>query len=628
MDEPSLFDHVAENMNPGDSAPAFGYEVRSPDHDRFTSVSRTSNSSTGSFRPAAGGVGGVPAAGGADGAPVAGGAGGTPAVAGWEGSWFNDPAFNGSHANGSIDTWTSFEDPSGFQSRVGNNSLFLDSLGTSSTKAQDDLNGRRLFSSLLKAQKTYADNLAASDPRKAGLAYADVESMRQGFDELTASGWSSSDAARALSMVGSVFGGYANVAANAQYLKRFAGLRGVDSTTAAGEFESYRRNFIGSYLSAYGIPQGATKDSVVVDNGNNDFSDIVGAMRGVEDTYDWQFNRATYLDVMKRAGKLAADLAVSGMTVADVGADKVVRAALMQNGSLRDGDPADNPVVRLQMLQARDRELVRLSPDAETDTIVNPNRTPDFGKDASAAAADLQDFGLVRAVRQALFDHRARLVRGGLDPDDFGADTSQLRTDIVSAFKLFSTSAAGVEDSTFNALADLMIDSVADGRPADVATLSQEAVRDLDVSQAGALGKWTRSLTAETAEGQKRLMETVMPFVATLANSAGVSLRDPLVTTLMARLSNTLRRSFLDRKTVAGLEELETEATVPIPQLAAGAGEDGAPAFVSPRDSEIWAAVQKDVAPFLRLFEQAIHARAVAAGHRAAVVAQAKEDAE
>lgn len=115
-----------------------------------------------------------------------------------------------------------------------------------------------------------------------------------------------------------------------------------------------------------------------------------------------------------------------------------------------------------------------------------------------------------------------------------------------------------------------------------------------------------------------------MPFVATLANTAGVSLRDPIVTTLVARLSNTLRRNFLDRRTIAGLEQLEAEATVAPPGLAPG--ENGAPAYSIP-DDEIWKSVQKDVQPFLKLFEQAIHSRAVSAAHRAALVADAKDNA-
>lgn len=593
MADQSMEQHVAEEMNPNDNAPYFSYEVRSPQYDMFSHDS----------------------GGGSSGAP-----------AGFENSWLDDPRYNGSRTNGSVDTWRTSGDPNGFRSRVGLNSLFLDSLGGPASMERADASGRRLFGSLLKAQRAYADNLAATDPKKAGLAYADIDSMQQGFDELVSGGWTTSDAAKALSMAGSVFGGYANAAANAQYMKRFADTRGVDASTAAGEFESYRRNFIGSYLSAYGVPQGATKDSVIVDNGNNDFSDVIGAIRGIEDEYNWQFNRATYADVMKRVGKMAADLAVSGMSVADVGADRVVRAALMQNGSLRDGDPSDNPVVKLQTLQAMDRDLVRLFPGEEgADTATNPYRTPDFGRDASAALADSQDFGLARAIRQALFDHRARLVRGGLDPDaDFGSDTSQLRADVAANLRLFSTSSTGVDDDTFNALADALIDNVASRRQADVVSVAADVAGRLPPDQSEALGKWTRSLTAGSAAGQRRLAETVMPFVATLANTAGVSLRDPIVTTLVARLSNTLRRNFLDRRTVAGLEQLEAEATVAPPGLAPG--ENGAPAYSIP-DDEIWKSVQKDVQPFLKLFEQAIHSRAVSAAHRAALVADAKDNA-
>lgn len=621
MAEQTIIDRAAEDMNPGDSAPAFAYEVRSPQYDMFPHPQNDFDDASSLAGPAAGGRdGGV-----AGGRGASAGEGGSSSLD-WSGSWLNDPRYNGSRTNGSVDTWAEFEDPHGFRSRVGMNSMFLDSLGTSSADARSDAAGRRLFSSLVRAQRAYADNLSATDPKKAGLAYADIDSMRHGFEELTAGGWSSSDAARALSMAGSVFGGYSNAAGNARYMKRFAETRGIDATATAGEFESYRRNFIGAYLSAYGVPQGASKDSVVVDNGNSDFSDVVGALRGVEDTYNWQFNRATYVDVMKRVGKMAADLAVSGMTVADVGADRIVRAALMQNGSLRDGDPADNPVVKLQKLQAMDRDLVRLFPGAEgEDTVTNPFRTPDFGKDASAALADSQDFGLTRAVRQALFDHRARLVRDGMDPDrDFGADTMQLRSDIASSLRMFSTSSAGVEDSTFEALADAMIDSVASRRAADVTELAGQVAQRIGGGQAEALGKWTRSLVAGSAAGQRRLAETVMPFVATLANSAGVSLRDPIVTTLVARLTNTLRRNFLDRRTVAGLEQLEAEATVTPPGLAPG--ENGAPAYSVP-DDEIWKSVQKDVQPFLKLFEQAIHSRAVSAAHRAALVADAKDNA-
>jgi hypothetical protein len=621
MAEQTIIDRAAEEMNPGDSAPAFAYEVRSPQYDMFPHPRNDFDDASSLAGPAAGGRDGGVASG--RGAPA--GGGGSSGLD-WSGSWLNDPRYNGSRTNGSVDTWAEFEDPHGFRSRVGMNSMFLDSLGTSSADARSDAAGRRLFSSLVRAQRAYADNLSSTDPKKAGLAYADIDSMRQGFEELTAGGWSSSDAARALSMAGSVFGGYSNAAGNARYMKRFAETRGIDATAAAGEFESYRRNFIGAYLSAYGVPQGASKDSVVVDNGNSDFSDVVGALRGVEDAYNWQFNRATYVDVMKRVGKMAADLAVSGMSVADVGADRVVRAALMQNGSLRDGDPADNPVVKLQKLQAMDRDLVRLFPGAEgEDTVTNPFRTPDFGKDASAALADSQDFGLTRAVRQALFDHRARLVRDGMDPDrDFGADTMQLRSDIASSLRMFSTSSAGVEDSTFEALADAMIDSVASRRAADVTELAGQVAQRIGGGQAEALGKWTRSLVAGSAAGQRRLAETVMPFVATLANTAGVSLRDPIVTTLVARLTNTLRRNFLDRRTVAGLEQLEAEATVAPPGLAPG--ENGAPAYSIP-DDEIWKSIQKDVQPFLKLFEQAIHSRAVSAAHRAALVADAKDNA-
>lgn len=467
------------------------------------------------------------------------------------------------------------------------------SLGGFPSLAQDDDNGLRAgqtyMRSLMKAQKAYAMNLAAKDPQSAGIALADLDGMRDGFDALAAEGWNGREAAHVIGVVGRVFGGYGNAVENAKQLKRFADTRGVDLVTAGNELWSLQKNFGAGYLSDYGFTGKVTPESAHYENIRDNFTDLLSAMWKVEDQYDWQFDQATYRDVFNRCRRMAADLDLAGVSVKGVGAEAIVRSALKENGSLNDDARLNGDVTALMQSTARDRGLISLAPGFSEDTAGNPYRVQEFGSTRSerdAARADDQDFGLVRSLRQALFRHRARSVAAGRGYDDF-SDTSTLRQELARSMRMFSTGSAHVSDDTFLALADGMVASVREGERTSVVELAQRLADVSSDSQAEALGTWTRSLMMDTAEGDRRLRETAYPFIEEIAASTGLGYRDPAMEPLIAQVYGIVKRAFLDQRTVAGLDEMSSEVS----------------------DEELWKGVREKLGPQLEKFRSTVDAR-------------------
>lgn len=437
-----------------------------------------------------------------------------------------------------------------------------------SAGAEDD-NGMRMgrahMQGLLRAQKAYAMNLATRDPQAAGVALADMDGMRDGFNALVAEGWNGRDAAHTIGMVGRVFGGYGNTAENARLLKRFADSRGVDMQTAGNELWSLQKNFGAGYLTDYGFTGKVTPDSAHYENIRDNFTDFLSAMWKVEQQYDWQFNQATYRDVFNRCRGIAADLDLAGLSVKGVGAEAIVRAALKENGSLNDDAMLSAPVTQLMQSRARDRALVSLAPGLTMDTASNPFGTGSAGTTAKERAeqdADDHDFGLVRSLRQALFRHRAHSVNEGLGADDF-KDFSTLRKDFANSFRMFSTGSARVNDDTFLKLADGVIRHVAAGEATSVVEAAKELAESggVDQDQADALATWSRALVMDTAEGDRALRETAYPFVEEIAMNAGVSMKDPAIAPFVARAYSMVRRTLLDRRVVADLNGLGDEVS-------------------------------------------------------------------
>lgn len=459
--------------------------------------------------------------------------------------------------------------------------------------AQDDDNGLKAgqtyMRSLMKAQKLYATNLAVKDPQAAGIALADMDGMRDGFQALVTEGWNGREAAHVIGAVGRVFGGYGNAVENAKQLKRFADTRGVDLVTAGNELWSLQKNFGAGYLSDYGFTGKVTPESAHYENIRDNFTDLLSAMWKVEDQYDWQFDQATYRDVFNRCRRMAADLDLAGVSVKGVGAEAIVRSALKENGSLNDDARLNGDVSALMQSTTRDRGMLTLAPGFSEDTAGNPYRSQGFGTTKSerdAARADDQDFGLVRSLRQALFRHRARSVGAGRGYDDF-SDTSALRQDLARSMRTFSTGSAPVSDDTFLELADGMIASVKEGAPTSVVELAQRLAAVSSDDQAEALGVWTRSLMMDTAEGDRRLRETAYPFIEELAASTGLGYKDPAMEPLIAQVYGIVRRSFLDRRTVAGLSELTAETT----------------------DEDLWKEIKASLEPQLKKFRDTVAAR-------------------
>lgn len=433
--------------------------------------------------------------------------------------------------------------------------------------AQDDDNGLKAgqtyMRSLMKAQKLYATNLAARDPQAAGIALADMDGMRDGYQALVTEGWNGREAAHVIGAVGRVFGGYGNAVENAKQLKRFADTRGVDLVTAGNELWSLQKNFGAGYLSDYGFTGKVTPESAHYENIRDNFTDLLSAMWKIEDQYDWQFDQATYRDVFNRCRRMAADLDLAGVSVKGVGAEAIVRSALKENGSLNDDARLNGDVSALMQSTSRDRGLLTLAPGFPEDTAGNPYKAQGFGTTKSerdAARADDQDFGLMRNLRQALFRHRARSVGAGRGYDDF-SDTSALRQDLARSMRMFSTGSAPVSDDTFLELADGMIASVKEGTPTSVVELARRLAEVSSDDQAEALGVWTRSLMMDTAEGDRRLRETAFPFIEEIAASTGLSFKDPAMEPFVAQTYNLVKRAFLDRRTVANLDSVTAEMT-------------------------------------------------------------------
>lgn len=418
---------------------------------------------------------------------------------------------------------------------------------------------------LAEDRRRYASRVAMTDPEGAGIATADIDGMNDGFRSLVATGWDPAEAAHAIGTVGRVFGSYGNVEDDATFLARFADTRGTDLPSVAREFEAHRKVFGDNYATAYGFNSQVTPSSSHYEDINNGYSDVLSAMRAIEDRYDWQFSRATYRDVMQRTARVAADLAVTGLTLSDVGAEDVVRYALAQNGSLREN--VRNPVADLVAAQRSDSASLSLFGDGDYDSA--GNRSGDGGNRES------NDFGLLRAIRQRVFDHRARAMKAGLGPDDF-SDTSLLRRDLADSLRMFSTSSARVSDDTFLKVADGLIEGLRNrSDKVVVSDVARKVANDSSPDQAAALGKWVRSLMLDSPEAQRILDGVTASYVTKYAGAAGVSLRDPLVTAFSAKVGNTLRRKFLDGQTIAGLDGFG-DALALDPEIAKSVAESSA----------------------------------------------------
>lgn len=468
--------------------------------------------------------------------------------------------------------------------------------------------GRAHLRGLMKAQRLYAMNLAARDPQAAGMALADLDGMRDGFGALVGEGWNGKEAAHVLGAVGRVFGGYGNAVENAKQLKRFADTRGVDLQTAGNELWSLQKNFGAGYLTDYGFTGKVTPESAHYENIRNNFTDILSAMWKVEDDYDWQFDQATYRDVFNRCRRIAADLDLAGLSLKAVGAEAVVRSALKDNGSLNDDSRLDRAVSDLMASPLRDRNLITLAPGFAADTASNPFSAPGAATtraERQAEEEDLRDFGLLRSMRQELFRHRARSVNAGLGADDF-TDYQTLQNGFVRAFRAFSTGSAAVDDKTFSALAKNLIASIRAGKQTSVMEAAAELAPRLSMSQADALGQWSRSLLMDTADGDRRLRDTAFPFIEEIAAQTGMSYKDPAMEPFIAQTYNIVKRSFLDRRTVANLDSVTAETT----------------------DDALWDDVKARMAPQLRRLKSITEAKNAQLAARAEQVAQARERAK
>ena len=478
--------------------------------------------------------------------------------------------------------------------------------------AQDDPDGvkagRAHLRGLMKAQRLYAMNLAARDPQAAGMALADLDGMRDGFDALVGEGWNGKEAAHVIGAVGRVFGGYGNATENAKQLKRFADTRGVDLQTAGNELWSLQKNFGAGYLTDYGFTGKVTPESAHYENIRDNFTDILSAMWKVEDDYDWQFDQATYRDVFNRCRRIAADLDLAGLSLKAVGAEAVVRSALKDNGSLNDDSKLDRAVSDLMASPLRDRNLITLAPGFAADTASNPFSAPGAATtraERQAEEEDLRDFGLLRSMRQELFRHRARSVNAGLGADDF-TDYQTLQNGFVRAFRAYSTGSAAVDDKTFSALAENLIASIRTGKQTSVVEAAAELAPKLSVSQSDALGQWSRSLLMDTADGDRRLRDTAFPFIEEIAAQTGMSYRDPAMEPFIAQTYNIVKRSFLDRRTVANLDSVTAETT----------------------DDALWDDVKARMAPQLKRLESITKTKNAQLAKRAEQVAQARERAK
>ena len=423
--------------------------------------------------------------------------------------------------------------------------------------------GRVHLGRLMKAQKLYAMNLAAKDPQAAGMALADIDGMRDGYNALVGGGWDGMDAAHTLGVVGRVFGGFGNAVENAMQLKRYADTRGVDMMTAGNELWSLQKNFGAGYLTDYGFTGKVTPDSAHYENIRNNFTDILSAMWKVEDDYNWQFDQATYRDVFNRCRKIAADLDLAGLSLKSIGAEAVVRSALKDNGSLNDDSKLDRAVSDLMTSQLRDRNLFTIAPGFADDTASSPFSAPGAATtraERQAEEEDLRDFGLLRSMRRELFRHRARSVNAGLGANDF-SDYQALRDGFVRAFREFSTGSSAVSDKTFAKLAERMIKTVRNGVRTSVAEAAQQVAGSVGAEQRKALASWSRSLLMDTAEGDRRLRETAYPFIEEIAARTGLSVKDPAMEPFIAQAYNIVKRSFLDRRTVANLDSVTAETT-------------------------------------------------------------------
>lgn len=492
--------------------------------------------------------------------------------------------------SGAMPTVSLTRESDNLESRIRVNSV----IGSFPSLAQDNDNGLKAgqsyMRSLMKAQKLYATHLAASDPQAAGMALADLDGMRDGFSSLVAEGWNGKEAAHVIGSVGRVFGGYGNTVENAKQLKRFADTRGVDLITAGNELWNLQKNFGAGYLSDYGFTGKVTPESAHYENIRDNFTDLLSAMWKIEDQYNWQFDEATYRDVFTRCRRIAADLDLAGVSVKGVGAEAIVRSALKENGSLNDDARLNGDVSALMQSTARDRGLVSLAPGFTEDTAGNPYRAPSVGgttkAERDAARADDQDFGLIRSVRQAIFRHRAKSVGSGRGYDDF-SDTSVLRQDLARSMRMFSTGSSPVSDDTFLTLADGLIANVKNGEATSIVELARRLSEVTSDDQAEALGLWTRSLMMDTAEGDRRLREVAYPFIEELAASTGLGYKDPAMEPLVAQVYGIVRRAFLDKRTVAGLDAMTAEVS----------------------DEELWKAVRGSLAPQLKKFRDTVAAR-------------------
>ena len=110
----------------------------------------------------------------------------------------------------------------------------------------------------------------------------------------------------------------------------------------------------------------------------------------------------------------------------------------------------------------------------------------------------------------------------------------------------------------------------------------------------------------DTADGDRRLRDTAFPFIEEIAAQTGMSYRDPAMEPFIAQTYNIVKRSFLDRRTVANLDSVTAETT----------------------DDALWDDVKARMAPQLKRLESITKAKNAQLAKRAEQVAQARERAK
>lgn len=451
--------------------------------------------------------------------------------------------------NGTIDTGWSTRTGNIVGSYGVNSELAFPSLGGNG-KDYDRL-GRQHLKKLEALHKAHIARVATTDPNKAGGMLADLESMKSGYDDMLASGeWDNAlEAASAVSVAGAAFNGFGNLAKNTSFLKRFAAGRGVKIAEAGREIGLHRDAFGKAFMTAAGFQNSVGSDSSVYESISNDFSDFLDGLRSIEDKYNWQFDTRTYEDVARKAGEAAGKMFASGGQLRDIGGREAALYALMSNGSLNpggdNGTMENNRLARLMTLTSQDRR--RFVSPTGNDSVSNPN--------SAGAGAARQSFGVYSSLAANLFDHRMRMLRAGMDPNDF-SDTTMLNQEISNTLRSFSTGTASVRSEDINRVADGIAALVHRGGPdeIDVLKVARDVAKGLPPERANALSAWARSMVVDDPETQRTIDVCVAPFITQAMAGASLSASDPTIRALSARLYQVARRRILDKRAAAAAD--------------------------------------------------------------------------